>query len=387
MKEEQKKHNTIKNHADILLGGIFFLCLVLFLALHILIKDKDLSEQENRSLAKRPAVTAESLTSGTFMSRFETYMADQFPGRNLWRSIDVAFERFGGSREENGVYLGKDGQLMETISVPEAEDLDRTVSSIQSLVKANPSLKFALMIVPDSAEVLKDALPPLARTADQAAMIEDVYARLGRDLTTIDAAAALEQHKDEKLYYKTDQHWTTLGALYAFREYESALGLPSSGISADDLHPATDEYNGTLASVSGFSLNSKETIDVYLPDQDTPVLATYADQQKIRTSLYDTSYLDVKDKYSLFLGGNQSLIDISTGTNSGRTLLLIKDSFANCFIPFLAEQYERIIVADPRYCADTVQDILSAYPVTDVLFLYRGNTFFTDRSIAGFLES
>ena len=109
------------------------------------------------------------------------------------------------------------------------------------------------------------------------------------------------------------------------------------------------------------------------------------EEQKRRTSLYDSSKLKTKDKYGVFLGGNASLIDIKTTAVSDKTLLLLKDSFANSFVPFLAPYYKEIVMVDPRYYAGTMSEILETYPITDALFLYSGNTFFQDNNLQGFL--
>ena len=113
------------------------------------------------------------------------------------------------------------------------------------------------------------------------------------------------------------------------------------------------------------------------------MIVNYVNESKRTTSLYDSSKLETKDQYGVFLGGNTSLIDIRTVSTSQKRLLVVKDSFANSFIPFLAPYYREIVVVDPRYYSGTIEDIMSSYRITDALFLYSGNSFFTDNSISG----
>lgn len=149
-------------------------------------------------------------------------------------------------------------------------------------------------------------------------------------------------------------------------------------------YTVSDSFNGVLASESGAGLGTEENIDIYVPREgDNDVIVNYVNESKRTTSLYDSSKLETRDQYGVFLGGNTSLIDIRTVSTSQKRLLVVKDSFANSFIPFLAPYYREIVVVDPRYYSGTIEDIMSSYRITDALFLYSGNSFFTDNSISG----
>ena len=207
---------------------------------------------------------------------------------------------------------------------------------------------------------------------------------LGDSVNWVDAYSVLNSHKTEKLYYKTDLHWTTQAAFYVFREAAAGLGI--EGDVSDDYvsYTVTDSFNGVLASKSGVGLNEKESIEIYAPASgDDDVVVNYVDEAKKTSSLYDSSKLETRDKYAVFLGGNTSVMDIRTVSPSGKRLLVVKDSFANCFIPFLTPHYREIVVVDPRYYSGTMRDIMDAYRITDTLILYSGNTFFTDNHISG----
>ena len=373
-----------RGRMESLLGKIFILSLFLVLIVNFILPDKEQSEEENRMLETLPAPGLTSIMSGDFMEQWESYMSDQFVGRNLWRSLKVGLNRLGGSRMENGVYIGRDGQLLEDIAAPDQELFSKNIKAVKSFADAYPDIPATVMLIPDAACILSDSLPAFATVEDQRQMFSMVERGLGDSVNWVDAYSILNKHKTEKLYYKTDHHWTTQGAFYVFREAAASLGI--EGDVSDDYvsYTVTDSFNGVLASKSGVGLNEKEKIDIYVPTEgDDDVVVNYVDEGKKRTSLYDSSKLETRDKYGVFFGGNTSVMDIRTVSTSRKRLLVVKDSFADCFIPFLTPYYREIVVVDPRYYSGTMEDIMDTYRITDILVLYSGNTFMTDNNISG----
>ena len=358
-----------------LLGKIFILSLFLVLIVNLILPDKEQSEEENRMLETLPAPGLTSILNGDFMEQWESYMSDQFVGRNLWRGLKVGLDRLGGSRMENGVYIGRDGQLLEDIAAPDQELFSENINAVKSLADTYSDIRTTVMLIPDAACILSDSLPAFATVEDQRQMFSMVERGLGDSVNWVDAYSILNRHKTEKLYYKTDHHWTTQGAFYVFREAAASLGI--EGDVSDDYvsYTVTDSFNGVLASKSGVGLNEKEQIDIYVPTEgDDDVVVNYVD---------DSSKLETRDKYGVFFGGNTSVMDIRTVSTSRKRLLVVKDSFADCFIPFLTPYYREIVVVDPRYYSGTMEDIMDTYRITDILVLYSGNTFMTDNNISG----
>ena len=373
-----------KRRIERLIGGIFILCLFGVMLVNLIIPDREMSEEENRMLASKPKLTFSALANGDFMEQYEEYLSDQFAGRDLWHRLKVALDRFGGSRMENGIYIGKDGQLLQDIQVPDQEHLSENLDAIKNFTETYQDIPVTMILVPDAACVLSDRLPWLGSVEDQNQMISMAQQSLGDSVTWVDAASALNKHKREKIYYLTDHHWTSLGAFYTFQEAAPALGIEEDVSDKFLSYTVSDSFNGVLASESGACLGTEEKIDIYVPREgDDDVIVNYVNESRRTTSLYDSSKLETKDQYGVFLGGNTSLIDIRTVSTSQKRLLVVKDSFANSFIPFLAPYYREIVVVDPRYYSGTIEDIMDAYRITDALFLYSGNSFFTDNSISG----
>ena len=365
-------------------GIIFILTLFLFLIINVIVPDREKSVQENRMLATKPKFRLSSLISGDYDEKFEAYMDDQFVGRDMWRKLKVAVDRIGGSRLENGVYIGTNGQLLEQIEVADENHLAANIKAIKSFSESQSKIPVRMMLVPDAANVLNHSLPALAKPEDQTQMFSMVRKDLGDSVEWIDVSTELNKHKTEKIYYKTDHHWTTLGAFYAFQAAAPSLGIDGDLSGKYVSYTVSDSFNGMLASKSGVNFGEKEQIDIYVPtEEDTDLIVDYVDEGKRSTSLYDSSKLKEKDQYTVFLGGNSSLLDIRTVSTSTKRLLLVKDSFANSFIPFLTPYYREIVVVDPRYYSGTINDLMDSYRISEVLFLYSGNTFFKDNNISG----
>lgn len=373
-----------KGRTEGLIGKIFILCLFLVMAVNFIVPDKEKSDEENRVLESMPKLSLASITTGDFMEQWEAYMSDQFVGRNVWRKLKVGLDRLGGSSMENGVFIGKDGQLLEDIALPDDGQYSENIKAVKSFAQTYADIPVTVMLVPDAASILSGSLPSFASVEDQRQMFSMVERGLGDSVNWVDVYSILNSRKTEKLYYKTDHHWTTQGAFYVFRETAAGFGI--EGDVSDDYvsYTVTDSFNGVLAAKSGVGLSEKESIEIYAPASgDDDVVVNYVDEARKTSSLYDSSKLETRDKYAVFFGGNTSVMDIKTVSPSSKRLLVVKDSFANCFIPFLTPYYREIVVVDPRYYSGTMKDIMDTYRITDALIMYSGNTFVTDNHISG----
>lgn len=367
-------------------GKAFILCMILFFLLNLIVSDKEKSEEENRMLATMPKLTWSNLTSGDFMTKYETYLADQFAGRNFWRSIKVGLSSLGGSREEEDILIGKDDYLLEKIVSPDQETLKENMEAIHLFANQYQDVPMYMLLVPNAANVMRERLPSFATVQDQNRMFAQVKRELGDTMEWLDAVEALNPHANEKIFYQTDHHWTSLGAFYTFSAVAEQMKIKADSASYFVSYPISTTFNGMLAAKSGCRLNVKEEIYIYVPrDTDNDVVVNYVDEQRKTTSLFDASKLKTRDQYAVFLGENTSVVDIKTVSDSQRRLLLIKDSYANSFVSFLAPHFREIVLVDPRYYSGTIDEIMDSYRISDVLFLYSGNTFFQDNNLSGVL--
>ncbi len=367
-------------------GKAFVMCMIIFFLLNLIVSDKEMSEEENRMLAGSPRLSWSSLVSGDFMTKYETYLADQFAGRNFWRSIKVGLSGLGGSRQEEDILIGKDDYLMEEIVSPDQDTLMENLEAIRQFAKRSRDIQTYMLLVPNAANIMRDRLPAFATVSDQSRMFAQVKRELGEDVEWLDAAEALKKHAGEQIYYKTDHHWTSLGAFYTFSQVAEQMQIKTDVSSGFVSYPISTTFNGMLAAKSGCRMDVREDIYMYVPrDTDNDVVVNYVDEQRKTASLYDSSKLKTRDQYAVFLGENTSVVDIKTVSESKRRLLLIKDSYANSFVPFLTPYFREIVLVDPRYYSGTIEDIMDTYRISDVLYLYSGNTFFQDNNLKGVL--
>ena len=392
---------TAKNH-DLPTSGkrnyTTLVCLVIavafaaFLALHTLLflvtPDLELSENENRTLQQRPKLTLSALADGSYMKKFETYLTDQFPNRDGLISFHSFFATLTGHREENGVYLGRRGFLFEKQTPLNEDVLQKTTDAINTFLEREKHAKSAMILAPNSSYVLQKYMPYHLHEDDQKQQLTAVKNALqGDKFSWISVLKAYEKVEDPTtLYYRTDHHWTTLAAQRAFLSLSSKweLGAKSSQFT---MEPVSDRFSGTLASSYG-ERKIRDVLYVCAPKKaNGTYTVSYPTQGKVTASVFDTSKLEQKNQYEVFLGGNFDKIEITTTAESEDTLLLFKDSFANCLIPMLTPYFSKIVVIDPRYFSDSLGDVLEDTDFTHVLFVYNLNTFLADKSLAGVLAS
>ena len=370
-----------------LLGALLAVAIVVAGIGNLAGKDKEFSENENRMLAQKPQVTWEGVKDGSLFRDFENYLADQFVGRDQWTALDFQEHRLMGQKESSGVYLCKDDYLMEEPTTPDSDSVQRNVKAIKSFFERYSDVKMHMMVVPNAVTILKDYLPNHAPVRDQMKDWKKVKKKLPKSLDVIDVSKALTKHKNEGVFYRTDHHWTSLGAYYAFQAAAQSLGIKTDELKQYKAHTVSNTFEGTLASKSGCH-EVTDTITVYEPQEDdTQFYVTYDDTQEKSRSLFVEKCLEDKDQYTVFFGGNHPRVTIRTTSESGRRLLIFKDSYANSFIQFLTPYYEKIILVDPRYYYDNASSIISGEKITDVLFLYNLNTYLEDNSLADTLDA
>lgn len=378
-REKRRRVNRIYQ----IMAILFVVCLAAAVIANLIKKDVEFSESENRMLTERPKLNLQDVASGEYMSQFESYVSDQFILRDSWIQLKLNLDKLTGKKESNGVYLGKDGYLMEKLDEPNTEYEEKNLKEIGDFADRHQDLNVCMTLVPNAAYILKDKMPKNAPVRDQAEDLKKVQAEVGSKLNFVDVTETMQKHASEPIYYKTDHHWTSLGAKYVFEDMIEDLNIaPTENY---EVYTVTTSFSGTLASKSGYH-GQKDTIEVYEPQGvDNDYVVFYADDQKKTTSIYNADSLKEKDQYTVFFGGNHTRIDIDSPNPDNRCLLMFKDSYANSFVQFLTPYYRKIIVIDPRYYYDNVEQIIASEKVTDVLFLYNLNTFLTDTSLADVL--
>ena len=345
------------------IGGVFLGSVIL--------PDKTFSPVENRNLAQAPNVSWENITSGKFMEDTEDYVNDQIIGRDFWVALKAWSERLSGKQENNGVYFAKEDTLISRVDTPKQELLDENIGYVNALVD-NVDVPVYFGIIPSAAEIWADRLPAGAPTADEQAIIDRLYNAV--QTHTVDLSSVLAAHHGEELYYRTDHHWTSLGAYYGYAALMDAMGLEAAPLDESRKVTVSEDFYGTLYSSSGVRWLPPDHIDRYISDEGVTVTA-YPDGTPQPGSLYVDSFLSEKDKYSSFLGGNKPLCVIETEHTGAPKVLVIRDSYADSLAPFLTQSFSEIHLFDPRYNLTSVKDYVEQNEIDSVVVLYSISNF------------
>ena len=382
----QKNSRKYKNVYIKLMTIMFLLTIFVFVGLNLIIKDKEFSENENRILQQKPKFTFDRLFEGRYTKKYEKYTVDQIVGRDEFIKVKTNVDSLLGKNNENGVYKGEDGYLIEDFNKPNKEYLEANIKAINKFANKHKDINQYMLIAPNSVNILSDKLPNFAPVYDQDKYLKELDKSIDNKVKFINVSDSLKDHKKEYIYYKTDHHWTTLGAYYAFLDFANQAGLDVNPNGYEKYRVSNDFY-GTLYSKSGYKVEP-DKIDIFTPkDKNDQVIVEYKEEKKKSPTIYNSEALKKKDKYEVFLGGNHPLVDIKTTSESDKVLLLVKDSYANSFVQFLTHYYKEIIMVDPRYYYEDIEKLIKDKNITDMLYLYNSNTFFNDSSLAPVLNN
>lgn len=363
------------------LPGVIFMVLLLGLAgKEALSHQRTYSPVEKRELQTRPEISITKVLDGRFQKKYESYLRDQFPGRDHWVSFQTDMELFMGKNEIHNVYIGKNHYLLEHYTEKEfdPQQISKNLQALEKFVgKAKQNADVHVMMVPTKSWILREKLPAFAPHYKEQKFYDALHQKLEKEDVLISVEPVLDAHKEEEIYYRTDHHWTTLGAWYAYEQYTKAVGgdLQRAQGKKKFRCISKDFYGTTYAKIN--YARQADKIEIYEPADKLRVV--YNMGEKKTKTLYDFSFLKTADQYSVFTGGNQAVLEITGGIKNGKTLLLIKDSFANSILPFLAEDYEKLVVVDLRQLNVSGDRLLEMFSPTDILILYNSAQFAQDK--------
>ena len=358
---------------------IFLAFIGAFFILNLVLPDRQFSEQENRYLQMRPEFSFKSLFSGDYTSKFETYTTDQFTFRDEWITLKAASELALGKQENNDVHLCENGTLIEGFKRPENSVLDSNMSALNTLV-GNTDAKVYFALIPDKSDLYSSLLPKNAPNDSEKEVIDYCYGQ--SNATNVDIYSALSAHTDEYIFYRTDHHWTSLGAYYGLSALAESMGLPCPALdSYTDRHVVSEEFYGTTWSSSGFSWVDPDTMEIFVNAPESLKVTSYPQGSPVEGKLYDFSFLEKKDKYSMFMGGNCPMHVIETGNEDKPSLLILRDSYTDSLIPFLLDDFSEIHVLDLRYYRASLKAYIEQNDFDNVLVCYSVSNFCSDLNI------
>ena len=337
--------------------------------------DKEFSENENRYLSSKPKISISNILTGKYFKDFEKYVDDQFVFRNKLYEIKTQVQILAGNKDINGVYLAEDNYLIEKKLENEIdkEKLQDNINKLNEFIDRNKDKNIQMIIVPTASLILKEKLPQNASEYDQDEVLDIIKNNI-KNVTFIDLREQFLKHKDEYIYYKTDHHWTSLGSYYAYQEW-CKYNNTNTDIIDYSRQTVTTDFKGSLYSKVLNKNAEEDKIELFIPKEEIDYEVSYNFNKITNSSIYNLGKLKTKDKYQVFFGGNYPELKIKTKNKNGKNLLIIKDSYANSFIPFLINNYENIYVVDMRYFKENLKEYMLENGVNEVLILYNVTNF------------
>ena len=341
---------------------------------------REFSENENRYLAKFPEFSIDALLDGSFNKGFESYITDQFLLRDQWVGMKSFSEQLLQKKDSGGVYFAKDHYLIETFQSIDEKRYGQNLKFVSDFTKKmeEQGVHTQTMLIPTAASILEDKLPSYHPDLDQSSLMLQAKKAVPN---VIDMTSVLKKHNDEPIYYRTDHHWTSLGAFYVYQEWLREKGIEPHEQSDYEISTLTDDFLGTTYSKVGYYPYKPDSLVSFYPKNLGEITIDYNNGKEISHDFYTRSYLKQKDKYPVYLNGNQPVTTIQTSNRNGRKLLLVKDSYANTFAQFAIGDFEEVSLIDLRYFKQPVSQFITDHGITDVLILYNLKGFTEDANL------
>lgn len=346
-------------------------------------KDRSFSENENRYLEERPQISLSNIENTDFQKSLENFISDQIPEREKLITLRSVAKELTGIKDIEGDYIGKEGYYLEKITNEDVseEQLKNNIRYINTFFNKNKELKSYVMLIPGSGNILTDKLPKHADVYDynyyEKIAEKEFTNNADNNTQIVNTYDALKKLSKDYIYYKTDHHWTTKGAFIAYNEFCKAEGIESEPYENLKMKNVTDKFYGTLYSKV---LDKKKKGDSIEIAENIPRCNVMINGKK--SEIYHIDKLKEKDKYQVFFGGNYGVVSIENNeANNDKNLLIIKDSYANSFTPFLLKDYKTITIVDYRYFSGNLQSIVESNNITDVLVLYEMSNFMKDKNL------
>ncbi len=339
-----------------------------FLLVMVFPKDKQAEIKENRPLAKMPEVSVKNIFAGSFTTDYEDYLTDNVGFRSFFVDFGTAVENIRGFQpKESG----------KIIDLPSGGQLVLNEGKIMEIFKANPEAKESyisalkdyekkidanmyIMLVPTQIEFDKSQYRPMSD--NESDTIRDIYGSLS-GFKTVNVYDKLKANTDDYIYFRTDHHWTQRGAYLGYEAIMEAVG--ETPVPLKDLnHKKLKGFLGYLYNQANVPEYSKyaDDIEYFEGEENYRVKAQGPDENKNIVEYGAFIYCPPSDQnapplYSTFMGGDHALSEVTTNVKNGKTALIIKDSYANAVIPLLCNNYEKLVIIDPRSYFGTIEDL------------------------------
>jgi hypothetical protein len=380
-----------------------FILSLIGIGLFILPKIKH-SEKEKRNLVTLPKFSFVSWKNGDFTDSLDLFTADHFPQRYFFLSLaDCLKNSKGIAKEGQKIYTTVAAIDKIVVENPNEEDSLATFQDKEQLRNSKGLVVTAgqgIQIFSNEQPMTKEyattilnyrkklgekirifcAITPTVGTykmpADYATYsnkeqenIGKIYQQLAPTIQSIPIAEELQKHQNEYIFYRTDHHWTGLGAYYAYIAFCKKAGLDAIGLDKMTKNSVEGAFLGThYLKTNDKSLQTNaDTVFYFVPKIEASA-TKWKDGKMIDTPLFQLKEIE-KNRYLVFLGGDEPYMQIKSSVKNGKTILLIKNSYGNALASYLVANYENILIVDYRYFKLNLLDMIQKNNVNDLLFV------------------
>lgn len=348
-----------------------FFLLICFIPKH----EGELSPNERRKLAEAPDASFSNIMNGGFSKEVDTWLEDHFPGRSFFVSLYSYLNRYTGRNVTESIIKGAGDRLFTAPVELNEATLAENGSRIKEFAEKN-SLDTNLVIIPSSGYILEGDLPKLHREYADDRIIEGFANAAGENTALLPVKDIFSYSMNaEGLYYRTDHHLTMEGSYLLYSNLSESLGF--TPVAAEEFLSTAYEFYGTSYGSSGLTLTKPDSLEVWtLPGDEYIYVATYDGANRMEhMGMIDETCLEdgVVDRYACYLYSNHGMTIIENPAVEEGTLLVLKDSYGNAIVPFLAHHYNKIIMIDVRYYSSTLpmpSELVSEYGIKDFLVIY-----------------
>jgi hypothetical protein len=330
------------------------------------------SFNEDRELAETPVVDMKGVYDGSVTKDLSSYITDHFAGRRIWVAAKTGLQTDLSESIVNGVYVSRkrlldvEGLQRDTSQISRNAEICNAFSEVYE-----GTVYFAA--IPTSTGVYGDVLPTHVSGYSEKQQITDLYEALGNDIRKIDAYDILKMVKDNYIYYRNDTKWTSYGAYCVYKTVVQKLGFSPISYDKFSIEHVTDKFRGNLYNRTLSTETTADTIDIYSymdSSDDIECQCIGNDGKTYKGCIFDRSKLDSSNMYSMYLGDTVPVMKIKTNVNNDRKLLVIKDSYGDCFIPFLLQHYGEIAVVSPDVLDKNISQAIDINEYGQTLFLF-----------------
>lgn len=376
------------------------------------------STVEKRALTTYPEFTTESFLDGSYFTQVSLWYSDTYPLREPLVALDHALDSLFGVNPSTQLYTsgtkadeipaegttasGDSRKYAGATAPTEREMAEEVQNQIVNGVYVKDGAAYSIyyfsadasqayataintaadnlagtanvysLIVPCSVLMLDDEseVASLGGT-DQQAALSYLYSLYDENVNIIETYSIMREHNDEYLFFRTDHHWTELGAYYAYLSYCDRAGIEPSDISTwekREYYPFVGTFTEMLSDAGTLD---PDTIEAYVPTSTNDLTYWTSDgEEKQGNVIADVTGWDDTTKYSCFAAGDQPLERIDNPEkDDGSSVLLVKDSFGCAFVPLLVDSYQTVYVIDFRYYDGNIVDFVEENDIDDVIFL------------------